>query len=126
MTSSYSSLLRMHACELEIVPSTSISSDIWVSKHSLLPNAFRSHSLLLCDFGKPTCVGIAVVFSPCMSWACQLDNVPFSQLDFAVTDLAIAIPLPAAPLLQVEGCPCGKVLGNAGSYSCTCTYASRV
>lgn len=107
--------------ELDILPSTHISSDIWVSKHSLLPNAFRSHSLLLRDSGKPTCVGIAVAFSPCMCWACQLDNVPICQLDFAVADLATAIPLPTAPILQVEGCPCGKVVGNAGSCSCTGT-----
>lgn len=112
--------------ELGIVPSTHISSEIWVSKHSLLPNAFRSHPLLLCDSGKPTCMGIAVAFSPCMSRACQLDNVPICQLYFAVTDLTVAIPLPAAPILQVEGCPCGKVVGNAGRYSCTCTYTTRV
>lgn len=124
MTSSSSSR-GCRPVELDIVPSTHVSSDIWISKHSRLPKAFRSHPLLLCDSGKPTCVGISLVFSLCMSWACQQDNVSICQLYFAVNDMTIAIPFPTAPILQVEGCPCGRVVGKAGSYSCTCTYATR-
>lgn len=47
---------------------------------------------------KPACAGIAVVLTPCVSWACQSDNVPIHQLCFSVNDLTIAIPLPTAPI----------------------------
>lgn len=50
--------------ELDTVPSTHISSDIWVSKHSLLPNAFSPILLLLCEFWKAHVCGYCCGCSP--------------------------------------------------------------
>lgn len=85
-----------------------LETQAWVSKifpilisttHPQIPPS------LLCDFGKPTCMGVAVVFTRYVPWRCQLDNVLICQLYFAVCDLTAAIPLPDCSCVAGGGLP---------------------
>lgn len=90
--------------ELDLVFSTHTSPDSRVSETFLI-FVFTTHLQillsLLCDSGKPMCVGVAVIFTPCVFGHCQLDNVLLHQLYFAVCDLTVAIPLPSCS--HIEG-----------------------
>lgn len=64
------------------------------------------------DSGKPTCVGVAVVFTQRASWCCQLDNVLIYWLYFAARGPTIAVPLPGCSRLAGGGLPTQKYCGQ--------------